>query len=81
MAAFGHWGASWDCDLAMLRRRNDKMIGPPMTDARIAVSTEKTAAELALEALDQAFEYYTPTPVLVKAEDEPVEYYEYAAAA
>ncbi|MCG7573393.1 hypothetical protein MHM39_07425 [Phaeobacter sp. CNT1-3] len=52
-----------------------------MTDARIAVSTEKTAPELALEALDQAFEYYTPTPVLVKAEDEPVEYYEYAAAA
>ena len=43
--------------------------------------TQKTAAELALDALNQAFEYYQPTPVLVKDEDQPVEYYEYAAAA
>jgi hypothetical protein len=48
-----------------------------MTEER----TEKNAAELALEALEQAFEYYTPEAVQAKAEDEPVEYYEYAAAA
>jgi len=48
-----------------------------MTDAQI----QKTDAELALEALNQAYEYYTPTPVLVTEVEEPVEYYEYAAAA
>ncbi|MCG7493635.1 hypothetical protein [Thalassobius sp. Cn5-15] len=52
-----------------------------MTDTRTAVAAERSAADLALEALNQAFEYYTPTPVLAKDEDELVEYYEYAAAA
>lgn len=40
------------------------------------------AQEAALAALEQAYEYYTPAEyVPVKAEDEPVEYFEYAAAA
>lgn len=46
-------------------------------------NTLKTPEQLAaLEALEQAYEYYSPAEyVPVKAEDEPVEYYEYAAAA
>lgn len=49
--------------------------GDPMTEQT------KTEAELALDALNQAFEYYTPTPVEVSDEADFVEYYEYAAAA
>ncbi len=43
----------------------------------------KTPEQIAaLEALEQAYAYYTPEPyVVAKAEDEPVEYFEYAAAA
>ncbi|MGH1355737.1 MAG: hypothetical protein ACRBBS_11735 [Thalassovita sp.] len=43
----------------------------------------KTPEQLAsLKALEQAYEYYSPGEyVPAKAEDEPVEYFEYAAAA
>ena len=62
----------------MLRCRNYAcLMSYKMTNAQI----QKTDAELALEALNQAYEYYTPTPVLVTEVEEPVEYYEYTAAA
>ena len=46
-------------------------------------NTLKTPEQLAaLAALEQAYEYYSPAEyVPAKSEDEPVEYFEYAAAA
>lgn len=44
--------------------------------------TQKTPAQIAaLEALEQAYAYYTPAPFVASQMTEPVEYYEYAAAA
>ncbi|WP_319825729.1 hypothetical protein [Thalassovita sp.] len=45
--------------------------------------TAKTPEQIAaLEALEQAYAYYTPEPYeTASVPDEPVEYYEYAAAA
>ena len=39
------------------------------------------SAQAALDALNQAYAYYTPTPYVAAQKSEPVEYYEYAAAA
>lgn len=43
--------------------------------------SQTTPAQAALAALQQAYAYYTPAPYLAAQKDEPVEYYEYAAAA
>ncbi|MGR1581293.1 hypothetical protein ACSSNL_07455 [Thalassobius sp. S69A] len=39
------------------------------------------SAQAALDALNQAYAYYTPAPYVAAQKSEPVEYYEYAAAA
>ncbi len=42
---------------------------------------QQDLAREALEALDQAFAYYTPEEAVNGKDDDFVEYYEYAAAA
>lgn len=43
--------------------------------------TQQDLAREALEALDQAFAYYTPEEAATGSDDDFVEYYEYASAA